>query len=87
MIKCTCIEDTEAQMREKIDAGGLNDLIPKGGTLKSMRAKNMAFMFSSGDFSLNIPFEAEFTFANGKTKTKDIRMIASHCPFCGKAFK
>lgn len=58
---------------------------PKGGTLQSVRCRNLALIFTGEDTGtkLSIPFAANWL-VNGKLKVKDIPVLASHCPFCGK---
>ena len=82
---CKCIEETEGQLREKLASGELAELKPKNATdLRYLTAKNMALMWRTGRSQLNVPFEATWTLANGKTKDTTINMLASHCPFCGR---
>lgn len=83
---CDCIQKTAAQLRSKLlaSADHFETFAPKGATgLERVDATNMALMFSSGRWALNIPFTVQWI---GVKKETSVPIIASHCPFCGKAF-
>lgn len=88
---CNCLKQTETELRKKIEAGELSDLVPKkGAKLRFLMPKNGALLVRAGRTILNIPYEATWDMPEGsrkKTKDTQINMIASHCPFCGKAFE
>lgn len=82
---CNCIKDLENKLREKLSGPeDMGRLKPKGGTLKSVMAKNIALMFESGTTALQIPFDADWELPNGKRKEISVNITADYCPFCGK---
>lgn len=83
---CNCIQNTETELRAKLEGGDLSSIVPKGGRLKSLAAHNAALMFATGEWTLSIPFEAVWEIDGKKDRTTEVRMIASHCPFCGTPF-
>lgn len=85
---CRCIEETVAQIKDRLQEGGAlssTNWRPRNATeLRYVGARHMALMLREGRCKLNIPFEATWILANGKTKEISIPVIASHCPFCGR---
>lgn len=85
-MKCNCIEKTKERLKTRILEPDMNP--PKGAKLNRVLCQNMALMLSAAECGLSIPFTAvwDTTSKSGEAKAKEttIRMIASHCPFCGK---
>lgn len=81
-MNCDCIEKDEERLRERVTRPDMNP--PKGGTVKRVSCSSMALMFSTGSFSLNIPFLIEWDLPSGKRKEKTVYLLATYCPFCGQ---
>lgn len=91
-MNCTCLRETADKLKEKlVSKEDLRDLRPANAeSLDSVNAQNMAIMFSSGKWILQIPFKTVWNTRTKKGITgmrdKTVYVTASHCPFCGKEF-
>lgn len=86
---CNCLKETEDKLREKMTSEDFaKDFKPRKATeLRFLHPKNTVLMIRSGEWRLNIPYEATWTLENGKSKETIINILASHCPFCGASFE
>lgn len=79
-MNCDCISKTEKAIAEKFSAEVGADI----------KATCMGVGFLVRDNSLDVCINTSFKLtgnAKGYTRGKEIKMIASFCPFCGKSTK
>lgn len=84
---CTCINDTGERLKEKLAPGTdhFKHFSPRGATeVESIHAENLVLAWISGQWRLQVPYHVNWK--DSKKRQTSINIMASHCPFCGKAF-
>lgn len=85
---CNCIHETGERLKEKLKPGEdhFKHFSPKGASsVESIHAENLVLAWTSGQWRLQIPYAVRW--AGSKKPKTSINIMASHCPFCGKAFQ
>ena len=85
MNPCKCIRKMEESLKARAADPEMRCKLPKGCTVLSAHAKGWALTSKSG-WVFQIPFTVS-TVCKGKSKDVLVRVIASHCPFCGAKFE
>lgn len=80
-MNCDCITTTQMKLHERLDTGTVK-LKGKAASVLRVRLANRLLLADSLQDSISIPFHV---YVEGKKKPIELPVIASYCPFCGKA--